>query len=118
MEIFFISALAILSAIWCFLHFFFPFVATPVLSGLHRLGRSRETLRALELRRNNILGNGHKMETLGAKNDFVVRNGVRSRPIEARRINDIFPGNLIHIVSKRYNAFSILTGNILVVGDS
>ena len=78
-----------------FFSFTFQFVATPVLSGLHRLGRSRETLRALELRRNNILGNGHKMETLGAKNDFVVRNGGRSRPLEARRINDLFSGNLV-----------------------
>ncbi|GFR07091.1 chitin synthase chs-2 [Trichonephila clavata] len=67
--------------------------ATPVLSGLHRLGRNRETLRALEVRRNHILGNGGpKMETLGAKNDYVLRNGNRSRTMESRRIDEIFSG--------------------------
>ncbi|XP_071036009.1 chitin synthase chs-2 isoform X1 [Parasteatoda tepidariorum] len=63
--------------------------ATPVLNGLNRLGRNRETLRALEVRRNHILGNG-KMETLGAKNEYVLRNGSRSRTIESRKLNDLF----------------------------
>ncbi|KAF8781911.1 Chitin synthase chs-2 like protein [Argiope bruennichi] len=65
---------------------------TPVLNGLHRLGRNRDTLRALEVRRNHILSNGPKMETLGAKNDFVVRNGNRPRTTEGRRIDEIFSG--------------------------
>ncbi|KAG8175041.1 hypothetical protein JTE90_008869 [Oedothorax gibbosus] len=68
--------------------------ATPVLSGLtNRLGRNRETLRALEVRRNHMLGNGQKMETLGAKNDYVIgRNGGRSRTMESRKIDQIFNG--------------------------
>ncbi|GBM97395.1 Chitin synthase chs-2 [Araneus ventricosus] len=65
---------------------------TPVLNGLHRLGRNRDTLRALEVRRNHILSNGPKMETLGAKNDFVVRNGNRPRTTEGRRIDELFSG--------------------------
>ncbi|XP_042909493.1 chitin synthase chs-2 [Parasteatoda tepidariorum] len=49
-------------------------IATPVLNGLNKIGRSRETIRALELRRNHLLGNNSRMETLGAKNDFNARN--------------------------------------------
>lgn len=69
-------------------------LATPVLSGLHRLGRNRETLRALELRRNTVLGNNQsKMETLGAKNDFNVRNrNNRNKSSDSRRIDTIFNG--------------------------
>ncbi|XP_035215199.1 chitin synthase chs-2-like isoform X2 [Stegodyphus dumicola] len=66
-------------------------IPTPVLNGLNRLGRSRETLRALELRRNNVLGNNSKMETLGAKNEFNARNR-NSRPKngDLRRVDKIF----------------------------
>ncbi|XP_054721541.1 LOW QUALITY PROTEIN: chitin synthase chs-2-like [Uloborus diversus] len=66
-------------------------ISTPVLSGLHRLGRSRETLRALELRRNNVFGNNSKMETLGAKNEFNGRNkNIRPKNGDVRRVDKIF----------------------------
>lgn len=43
---------------------------TPVLSGLRRFSRNRDTLRALEVRRNTVLANHSKMQTLGAKNQY------------------------------------------------
>ncbi|KAF8790062.1 Chitin synthase chs-2 like protein [Argiope bruennichi] len=66
-------------------------IATPVLNGLNRIGRSRETIRALELRRNTVLGNSSRMETLGAKNDFNAKNrsGLPKNG-NARRIDKLF----------------------------
>lgn len=41
-----------------------------MLSGLRRFSRNRDTLRALEVRRNTVLANHSKMQTLGAKNQY------------------------------------------------
>uniref|UniRef100_A0A2R5LAW3 Putative conserved plasma membrane protein n=3 Tax=Ornithodoros turicata TaxID=34597 RepID=A0A2R5LAW3_9ACAR len=52
---------------------------TPVLSGLRRFSRSRDTLRALEVRRNTVLANHSRMQTLGARNEYSGVGGGRRR---------------------------------------
>nr|USH46112.1 chitin synthase chs-2 [Androctonus crassicauda] len=65
---------------------------TPVLGALNRMDRRKETLRALEVRRNTVMGNQSKMQTLGAKNEFNSRN--RTRP-NMRRIDQMFPNGAV-----------------------
>lgn len=59
---------------------------TPVLSGLRRFSRSRDTLRALEVRRNTVLANHSRMQTLGARNEYSGGGRRRANNIPADRV--------------------------------
>lgn len=56
-------------------------LGAPVLNNLRRISRNRDTLRALEVRKNTVLqaNNRSKMETLGANNTYAPssRGGAR-----------------------------------------